>query len=500
MNDLFIARAQMGMSLAFHIVFAAIGIALPLMMCIAEWLWLKTGDEVYHELAKRWSKGAAILFAVGAVSGTVLSFELGLLWPGFMKWAGEIIGMPFALEGFAFFTEAIFLGIYLYGWQLVPKPMHLISGAIVAISGALSGLFVVLANGWMNTPTGFRMENGKAVDIDPVAAMFNPAGIPEAVHMLIAAYAATAFLVAGVHAFMLLRDKTNLFHRRALAIALGVGSVMAIAQPVSGDFLAQLVARMQPTKLAAMEAHYETKRGAPLVIGGVPDSKEATVKYGIEIPNGLSLLAFHDPNAEVKGLKEFPRTDWPNVFLVHYCFQVMVACGTYMMIVAAWAAFHYMRKRTLPDSELFLIAVIGAAPQGFIATEAGWFVTELGRQPWVIHGIMRTREAVTPMPGLIVPFTLFSVLYLFLAAIVVWLILRQVARSPQIAEDGTITESSHTTGNRQKLSDEQLLKITEGLIALTEDQKRAAQQEQSDDREKRDPPEEQGNATLPPNS
>lgn len=170
------------------------------------------------------------------------------------------------------------------------------------------------------------------------------------------------------------------------------------------------------------------------------------------------------------------------------------------MIVATWAAFHYLRKRTLPDSELFLIAVIGAAPQGFIATEAGWFVTELGRQPWVIHGIMRTREAVTPMPGLIVPFTLFSVLYLFLAAIVVWLILRQVARSPQIAEDGTITESSHTTGNRQKLSDEQLLKITEGLIALTEDQKRAAQQEQSDDREKRDPPEEQGNATLPPNS
>lgn len=237
MNDLLIARSQMGMSLAFHIIFAAIGIALPLMMCIAEWLWLRTGDDVYFELAKRWSKGAAILFAVGAVSGTVLSFELGLLWPGFMQWSGEIIGLPFALEGFAFFTEAIFLGIYLYGWKLVPKPAHLAAGIVVSVSGALSALFVVLANGWMNTPTGFRLENGKPVDISPIDAMFNPAGLPEAAHMIIAAYAATAFLVGGIHAFMLRKDKSNLFHRRALAISLALGGFMSIIQPVSGDML-----------------------------------------------------------------------------------------------------------------------------------------------------------------------------------------------------------------------------------------------------------------------
>jgi cytochrome d ubiquinol oxidase subunit I len=434
MNDLFIARSQMGMSLAFHIIFAAIGIALPLMMCIAEWLWLKTGDEVYYELAKRWSKGAAVLFAVGAVSGTVLSFELGLLWPGFMKWSGEIIGLPFALEGFAFFTEAIFLGIYLYGWKLVPKPAHLAAGIVVSLSGALSALFVVLANGWMNTPSGFRLVDGKAVDISPVDAMLNPAGLPEAVHMIIASYAATAFLMAGIHAFMLLKDKANIFHRRALAIALALGGSMAIIQPVSGDLLAKMVAELQPVKLAAMEAHYETKRGAPLIIGGIPDSDKGEVRLGIEIPYGLSILAFHDPNAEVKGLKDFPRENWPSVPLVHYNFQVMVGCGSIMMLVAAWGAFLYWRKRSLPDSDWFLRSVIFSAPLGFIAIETGWMVTELGRQPWVVHNIIRTRDASTPMQGLIVPFTTFTILYLFLMVIVIFLIKRQIVKSPTITE------------------------------------------------------------------
>lgn len=437
MIDLVMARWQMGMSLAFHIVFAAIGIALPLLMCVAEWLWVKTGDEVYHELAKRWSKGAAILFAVGAVSGTVLSFELGLLWPGFMKWAGEIIGLPFALEGFAFFTEAIFLGIYLYGWKLVPKMAHLTAGVIVAVSGALSGLFVVLANGWMNTPTGFRLVDGKPVDIDPLAAMLNPAGIPEAVHMLIACYAATAFLMAGIHAFLLLRDKENVFHRRALAIALTAGSIMSIIQPISGDVLAQMVAKVQPVKLAAMEAHYETKAGAPLLIGGLPDDEKGEVYAAIQIPYGLSILAFHNPEAVVKGLKEFPKEHWPPVAIVHYCFQAMVACGTIMMLVSIWAAAEFAKKRKLPDSTLFLRAVVLSAPLGFVAIETGWMVTEIGRQPWVVHAIMYTKDAVTPMTGLAVSFSLFSLLYLFLAAIVAWLIYRQIAKSP------TMTEHTH---------------------------------------------------------
>src|SRR5881409_1091671 len=235
MNDLLAARSQMAMSLAFHIVFAAIGIAMPLLMIIAEWQWLRTKDEVYLALAKRWAKGTAILFTVGAVSGTVLSFELGLLWPGFMRYAGAIIGMPFSLEGFAFFTEAIFLGIYLYGWERVSPRAHLAAGAMVAASGAASAAFVVIANAWMNTPVGFRVVDGALMDIDPIAAMRGPAALPETLHMLLAAYAATGFAVAGIHALILLRAPGSTFHRHALGIALVVAVPAAILQPLSGD-------------------------------------------------------------------------------------------------------------------------------------------------------------------------------------------------------------------------------------------------------------------------
>ena len=242
MDDLLAARSQMAMSLAFHIIFAAIGIAMPLLMVIAEWKWLRTKDEVYLTLAKRWARGTAILFAVGAVSGTVLSFELGLLWPAFMGQAGAIIGMPFSLEGFVFFTEAIFLGIYLYGWNRVPPRAHLFAGLMVALSGVLSGIFVVIANAWMNTPTGFRVIDGKFVDIDPLAAMMNPAAFAQTLHMTLAAYAATGFVVAGIHAFMLRRDPQNRFHQRAISIALIVGGLVAVLQPLSGDILAKMVA------------------------------------------------------------------------------------------------------------------------------------------------------------------------------------------------------------------------------------------------------------------
>lgn len=421
MDDLLAARSQMAMSLAFHIIFAAIGIAMPLLMIIAEWKWLRSKDEIYLTLAQRWAKGAAILFAVGAVSGTVLSFELGLLWPGFMGYAGSIIGMPFSLEGFAFFTEAIFLGIYLYGWKRVPPRAHLFAGVMVAVSGALSGIFVVIANAWMNAPTGFRLVDGKPVDIDPIAAMLNPAAFSQTLHMTLAAYAATGFAVAGIHAFMLRRDARNRFHRAALAIALLVGGVSAILQPLSGDTLAKSVARTQPVKLAAFEGHYQTEQGAAVRIAG------------IEIPYLLSILAYGDPNAVVKGLNDFPATDRPPVAIVHIAFQIMVGCGVAMMLVALWAAWRYLRGRRNQkwlESKWFLRLIIIAAPLGFIAIETGWVVTEVGRQPWIINGVMRTSEAVTPMPALIVPFLTFTALYIFLAAITVFLLLRQVAASP----------------------------------------------------------------------
>jgi cytochrome d ubiquinol oxidase subunit I len=434
MSYLLAARSQMAVSLGFHIIFAVVGIGMPVLMVIAERRWQKTGDAVHLDLARRWSKGTAILFAVGAVSGTVLSFELGLLWPGFMELAGGIIGMPFSLEGFAFFTEAIFLGIYLYGWDRISPRAHLWSGVAVAVSGAASGIFVVTANSWMNSPAGFELVGGRPVNIDPIAAMLNPMAFQQTLHMTLAAYAATGFAVAGIHAFLLLFDRANAFHRRALSAALVLGVPAAVLQPVSGDISARSVAASQPVKLAAMEAHFETTAGAPLTIGGFPDMATGENRYAIKIPYGLSLLAFHDPDAVVRGLQDFPREDWPNVPIVHLAFQIMVALGTYLALLSVWIAWRAFRGKDLCSSRWLLRAIALAAPMGFIAIEAGWTVTEVGRQPWIIQGVLRTADAVTPMPGLIVPFLLFTLLYCFLGVIVVWLLYRQIIRSPKSSE------------------------------------------------------------------
>jgi cytochrome d ubiquinol oxidase subunit I len=424
----------MAVSLAFHIIFAVVGIGMPVLMVIAERRWQKTSDPIHLDLAKRWSKGTAILFAVGAVSGTVLSFELGLLWPGFMELAGGIIGMPFSLEGFAFFTEAIFLGIYLYGWDRISPRAHLWAGIAVAVSGAASGIFVVTANSWMNSPAGFEMVGGRAVNIDPVAAMLNPMAFQQTLHMTLAAYTATGFAVGGIHAFLLLFDPANAFHRRALSAALVLGAPAAVLQPVSGDISARSVAARQPIKLAAMESHFETMAAAPLTIGGFPNPETGQTRYAIKIPYGLSLLAFHDPHAIVRGLNDFPREDWPNVAIVHTAFQVMVGLGTYMALVSLWIGWTRLRRRNVATSRWLLRAIALGAPMGFLAIEAGWTVTEVGRQPWIIQGVLRTADAVTPMPGLIVPFLLFTLLYCFLGVIVVWLLYRQIIRSPKSSE------------------------------------------------------------------
>ena len=429
MSDLFAARTQMALSLGFHIVFAEIGIAMPLLMVLAEWRWHRTGDPVYLDLAKRWAKGSAILFAVGAVSGTVLSFELGLLWPHFMEMAGPIIGIPFSLEGFAFFTEAIFLGVYLYGWDRISKRAHLAAGLIVAASGAASAVFVVMVNAFMNTPAGVTMQAGQIAAIDPIAGMFNPSTIQQALHMLLASYAATGFGVAGIHAAILLHRDNVPLHRHALMLALLIGAPAALLQPLSGDLSARTVAQWQPIKLAALEGQFETERGAPLRLGGWPDEDAKRTRLAIEIPRGLSLLAFHDPGAEVKGLTAFRRELWPPIVPVHLGFQIMVALGTAMALVSAWVAVVVLRKRRVVDQPLLLRAQAIAAPFGLVATEAGWTVTEVGRQPWVVQGVLRTADAVTPMPGLVVPMLVFTVLYILLGAMDVTLMRMLVRES-----------------------------------------------------------------------
>lgn len=429
MTDLLAARALFGISLVFHIVFAAVGVAMPLFMVLAEWRWRRTGDPVHLDLARRWAKGVAILFAVGAVSGTVISFELGLLWPRFMAFAGPIIGMPFSLEGFAFFAEAIFLGIYLYGWERTGPRLHLAAGVMVAVSGAVSAFFVTLANAWMNVPAGFRVDAaGNPLDVLPFTAMFPPGWAHEVVHVLISSYAATGFAVAGIHAFLLLRNGNHVFHRAALRIALGVGAVAALLQPISGDFSARQVAVTQPVKLAALEGQFETERGAPLRVGGLPDAEAEETRYALELPYGLSLLAFHDPHAEVRGLKAFPREVWPNTELVHLAFQVMVGLGSLMALVAVVWIVQRVRRRE-PGSRLLQVIAL-ASPAGFLALEAGWLVTEWGRQPFTIWGTMRTADAVTPVTGLAAPLVAFLLLYLFLAVMVILLLRRQIAHVP----------------------------------------------------------------------
>ncbi len=433
--DLVYARWQMGLSLAFHIIFAVIGMAMPVMMVAAETAWLRTHRPEYLDLAKRWARGTAVLFAVGAVSGTVLSFELGLLWPAFMALAGPIIGMPFSLEGFAFFLEAIFLGLYLYGWNRLSAGAHVFAGVMVSLAGALSGAFVVTANAWMNTPAGFRLVHGTVVEVDPFAAMFNPAAAAQVVHMLLAAYTAVGVAVAGIHARLLLRDRTNAFHRRAFAIALIVGLPAALLQPLSGDWAGRVVAGTQPAKLAALEGHFTTRGYAPLRIGGIPDVHARETRYALEIPGGLSFLAHADPAAPVTGLNDIPRGLWPPVVAVHLAFQVMVALGIWLAFLALWAGALWGRGR-LFDSTLFLKATLVSTLAGFVALEAGWMVTELGRQPWIIQGVMRTSEAVTPMPGLMVPFVLFTLIYLGLGLVVIALIRR------------TVQETAPTRGDR----------------------------------------------------
>jgi cytochrome d ubiquinol oxidase subunit I len=423
------ARAQMGLSLAFHIVFAAVGVALPVLMVVADLRGARTGDPEYFVISKRLAKGTGILFAVGAVSGTVLSFELGLLWPHFMERFGPVIGFPFALEGFAFFTEAIFLGIYLYGRERVSRRLHLFSGIVVAVSGAASAFFVTLVNAFMNNPGGLTVAGGQIVAADPLAAMWSPSWPTQTVHVLLSCYQATAFAMAGIHAAMLLRHPGSTFHRKALGIALPVACVTALLQPLSGDFSAKHLAQHQPVKLAAMEGHFESRAQAPLHVGGWPDERAGVTRYALEIPGGLSFLAFGDPDKVVRGLKAFPRDEWPPVAPTHVAFQVMVGAGTTMAAVALLAVVLFLRRRQLPVGRRFLWLVALAGPLGVVAMEAGWLVTEWGRQPWVVRGHLRTADAVTPFAPLAPAFVAFTLVYLLLGAVVGLLLWRQI-RAP----------------------------------------------------------------------
>ena len=405
----------MGTSLGFHIVFAVLGVGVPLLMATAEGIGLWRRDPTWMMLARRWSSAFGILFAVGAVSGTVLSFELGLLWPGFMAFSGSVIGLPFSAEGFAFFLEAIFLGLYLYGWDRLRPFHHWLTGLPVAASGAASSIFVVMANSWMNTPSGFKLVGGHLASVDPLAAAFNPSTPTETIHMLVSAYVVTGFVVAAVYAAGMLRGRHDAIHRRGLLLGMAMAAVAIVLAGITGDNSARFTYGAQPVKFAAMEGLYATTRGAPLHVGGIPSDSQGRLLYAIEIPYGLSLLAAFDPNAEVRGLNSFPADLRPNTIVVHLSFDTMVGLGIGLGLLALVFWFLVWRSRSVPGNRLLLWCLVASGPAAVITMEAGWFVTEFGRQPWIVYGIIRTTAAATSAPGLGLVFGVFTAIYVALA-------------------------------------------------------------------------------------
>src|SRR4051794_29929736 len=422
------ARQMQALSFTVPIPLVCFGIAFPVMVLLMEWWGQRTGDPLCRTIARRWSRVMIALFAIGAITGTVLSFEMGLLWPNFTATFGDVFGLGFAIEGFSFFMEAIFIGIYVYGWDRLSPRAHFLSGIPIVITGFVGSWMVIAVNAWMNHPGGFALRGGRAVDVHPVDALFgNPFLWHELVHMYVAGYIVTGFLVAGAYAVARLRGRWGRYERTALAIPLTIAALAAPVQVLVGDWAARDVAHHQPVKLAAFEGLGKTTRGAPIhVLGWYSDGD---VKYGLRIPKLLSFLAFHNPNATVKGLDTVPARDRPPVNGVRIAFQTMVGIGTLLALLGVFYVFIRWRRGRLPDSPWFYRAVALAGPLSLVALVAGWVTTELGRQPWVVYGTMRTAQAVTGAGGIPVGYATLALVYAGVIAAVFW-ILRRLAAAP----------------------------------------------------------------------
>jgi cytochrome d ubiquinol oxidase subunit I len=437
--DLVWAREMQALSFAVHIPLTCFGIAFPALVVYTEGLWLRTGDPTYRALAKRWSKVMMIIFAVGVVTGTILSFELGLLWPNFMATFGEVFGLAFGLEGFSFFVEAIFIAIYVYGWDRLPPRAHLLSGLPIIAAGMTGSLFVIAVNGWMNHPVGFDITSaGDVTNVRPWAALFNENFWHEFVHMYLAAFMVSGFVVAAVYARAYLRGERSRYVRAGLVIPLTVAAFAAPAQVIVGDWAGRTVADLQPTKLATFEGLAETTKGAPFHIGGWY-TQDGEIKLGIEIPKLLSVLAKHDPNATVQGLDAVPPDDRPGpINVVRFAFQTMVGIGTALALLGVFYAGLWWKEGRLPRTLWFYRGVVAAGPLAVVALLSGWVVTEVGRQPWIVYEVMRVEDAVTGAGGLPFVFTAVALVYAALIAIVYWLLRRLASRPPDIEIPGTL--------------------------------------------------------------
>ena len=436
-QNLYPARMQMALSLGWHIVFSCLGVAFPVIAVFAEWRAHRTGDPVMHDLAHTWAKAMGVLFAAGAVSGTLLSFEMGILWPGLMNTYGEIYGFPFVLEGFSFSIEAVFVGVYLFGWNRMSPRAHMLSAIPMVLAGMAGTFFVVAANAWLNNPVGFDVApDGTLRNVDPVRGMFAPSMPPQVVHMWIAAYMVVGFLIASVYAVGMLRgakkggrrdgEYRDRYHRYGMLIPLTVGAIFAPIQIGVGDWIANTVAENQPTKLAAMEGLYRTQADAPLSLGGLYYDDE--LHYALEVPAGLSLLIHHDPSGVVTGLEETPPENRPPVNVVHLAYNVMVGAGSALAALALAYGFAWWRRRSWLENRWFLRAVAVSGLAAVAALETGWTTTEVGRQPWVVYNHLRTADAVSPAPGLFTGFYAVIVIYALLTVATVYVLRRLATR------------------------------------------------------------------------
>jgi cytochrome d ubiquinol oxidase subunit I len=437
-ENLFPARMQMALSLGWHIVFSCFGMVFPVIVVFTEWRAHRRGNPILLDLARTWSKVMGVLFAAGAVSGTLLSFEMGILWPGLMRPFGEVYGFPFVLEGFAFFLEAIFVGIYLFGWDRMSPRAHMLSALPIIVSGVAGAFFVIAANAWLNNPTGFKLDNGRVVDVDPVGAMFGPSTWPQFVHMVMAAYMVTGYLVASVYAVGMLRGRRDRYHRFGLLIPLTFAAIATPIQLVVGDWIAGAVAENQPIKLAAMEGLWATGRGVPLSIGGL--FLNDRLQWALEIPWGLSLLVTHDPNGQVTGLQSVPPDLRPPVNVVHLAYDTMVGVGSALALLALWFGWSWWRHHRIPRPVWFLRAAAVAGPAAVLAMETGWTTTEVGRQPFIVYKILRTADAVSPAAGIPFGFVAVTAIYAVLTVLTVF-VLRRLAHSHDVAAPQEVEEA-----------------------------------------------------------
>ncbi|WOV86682.1 cytochrome ubiquinol oxidase subunit I [Sporosarcina oncorhynchi] len=424
----FFSRILTETTLSFHILYATIGVGVPLMIMIAQWVGIKKNDEHYILLARRWARGFVITVAVGVVTGTAIGLQLSLLWPNFMEFAGNVIALPLFMETFAFFFEAIFLGIYLYTWdRFENQKKHLLLLVPVAVGASFSAVFITIVNAFMNAPRGFDILNGELVNINPILAMFNPAMPTKVAHVVITAYMTSAFVLAAIAAFRMLKGSDHVYHKKALHLTMKVGLIFAIGSAIIGDFSGKYLAEYQPEKLAAAEWHFETQENAPLYLLGV--LKDGEVKYAIKVPFGLSILAHNNPTAEVVGLDQFAEEDVPPLY-IHYLFNIMVFIGMWMTLLSAVYWIGTKRRWKMVTKKWFRWLIVLGGPLSLLAIEMGWWFAEVGRQPWILRNIMRVEDAATTSGQVDLMLVLFASLYLVLGVGSIVVLRRMFRKNP----------------------------------------------------------------------